>query len=326
MNERSKPWWMIAIWLTVASLAPAASEWLLRIDLNVGDSHRFAISNSQSVKMDMGEMTQDVENTSRIEFLQTVIEELSDGSFVLDTSYERVQSEMRVGEMRLEFDTANPEPSQHPMARMQQVMIGKHFSVTMTPRGEVRSVAGTNEIFDSIAEMFSDDRTIQGTLDTVKQGFGDEAMMSMMQQVAVMFPEQAVSAGDTWQNEVTLPNPALGELRIKSDYRIAGPGSKSGSDCLEIAVAMTIEFGNEGQMFAQLSRLLGTELDIDVLNASGEGTLCMDPATGLVIDSQMQQVMEMDVSVGIPSEGEAEGQTMELHALINQQFGIELLD
>lgn len=325
MHERSKPWWLIAIWLTVASLAPAASEWSLRIDLNVGDTHRFAISNSQSIKMDMGQMTQDVENTSRIEFSQTVTEKLSDGSLVLDTSYERVQSEMRVGEMRLEFDTANPEPSQHPMARMQQVMTGKHFSVTMTPHGEVRSVAGTDQIFDSITETFTNDPMLQGSLETVKQGFGEEALTSMMQQVAVIFPEQAVKTGDTWQNDVTRPNPALGELRIKSDYRVKGPGSSSGRDCLEIAVALTVEFGNEGQMFAQLSRLLGTELEIDVLKASGEGTLCLELATGLVIDSQLKQVLEMDVSVGAPGAEEAAGQTMELHALINQQFGIERL-
>ena len=215
MGERSKSWWLIAIWLTVASPAPAASAWLLRIDLDEGDTHHFAISNSQSIKMDMGEMTQDVENTSRIEFLQTVAEKLSDGSLVLDTSYERLRSEMKVGEMTLEFDTADPEPSQHPMARLQQIMTGKHFSITMTPRGEVRSVAGTDELFDSITRTFSDDPMIQGSLDTAKQGFGDEAMKSMMQQVAVILPEQAVSAGDTWHNDVTVPNPALGEGIIR---------------------------------------------------------------------------------------------------------------
>jgi hypothetical protein len=147
-----------------------------------------------------------------------------------------------------------------------------------------------------------------------------------MQQAVVTYPESAVSIGDTWHQDLKLPNPALGDLIIRRDYTVEGAERMRERDCLRLGVAATIEFEGEGPEFAQFGKLMGAELALDVGEASGQGTVWIDKASGLVVLSKSTQTIEMDMSLQNAGGDEAEGQDLDMHASVTQQVEIELLD
>jgi hypothetical protein len=277
--------------------------------------------------IDMGAMgRQQMENSSRMEFLQAVEEVMSDGSFVLDTAFGRMQSKMGLGGMTMEFDTEDAKQTSHPVAIFQNFMKGKHFFVTMTPRGLVRSVAGLDAIFADLSEALPDQPGMLQAIEAVKQGFGAEATTTLMQQAVVTYPEDAVAIGDTWHQELRLPNPALGDLTIKRDYTVEGTERMRERDCLRLGVAATIEFEGKGPAFAQLGQMLGAEVALEVGEASGKGTVWIDGASGLVVLSKSTQTIEIDMSLQKSGGGEAEGQDLDMHATVTQHVEVELLD
>jgi hypothetical protein len=328
MNARTARFFAVAAAvLTVTSLSAAGSEWLLRFGLDAEGTHRFAMSQTQSMDIDMGAKgRQQMENSSRMEFLQTVKELLSDGSFVLDTAFGRMQSTMSLGGMTMEFDTENTEEASHPVAIFQNFMKGKHFLVTMTPRGLVRSVDGLDAIFDDLSEALPDQPGMLQAMEAVKQGFGTETTTTLMQQAVVPYPEDAVAIGDTWHQDLKLPNPALGDLNISRDYTVEGAERMRERDCLRVGVASTIEFEGEGPEFAQFGKMMGAELSLDIGEATGQGTAWIDKASGLVVLSKSTQTIEMDMSFLKSGGDEAEGQDFDMHASITQHIEVELLE
>ena len=326
MRPRALCWTLAAAVILAGPIALAAdSGWLLRTTLNEGDTHRFALTHSQSMTLEMGGVNQRMENSSRMEFVQTVKSRLGDDALLLDVVYERMQSEMIVGEMALKFDTADAKPSPHPMARMQQYLIGRHFTVTMSSRGEVQEIQGFDAILDDMSTAFADDPSLARTMEAIKSGFGSEAMTGMMQQGIVVYPKHKVATGDTWQHRVMMPNPALGELNLTSEYEVLGSERIGDRDHVKLGVASTIEFGNQGQMFNQLQQLLGGEIEVDIDDASGSGSVVVDSTTGIVVSSELQQRIVMDISMKLP-EGTTPTTNVAIRGAVAQQIGLELLE
>jgi hypothetical protein len=314
--------------LAAASLAPAAADWLLRLAVEEGDTYRFAMSQTQSIDMDMGPMgRQEVQNSSRTEFLQSVRERLSDGAVVLDVAFGAMRSKMSLGGMALEFDSEKPGDPSHPMAKLQQFMQGKRFSVTMTPEGRVRSVDGLDEIFDGFAEAFADSPGAREALEAMTPAFKSASIETMMQQAVLLYPEHAVGVGDTWQQRLSFPNPALGDLNVANDYTVEGAERKKQRDCVRIGVRSKVGFEGDAPLLSQFGEMMGTDLSLDIGEASGEGTVWVDVARGLVVLSKSSQTIDMDLAFQTPPAGDgAAGQPVEMHASITQEVEVELLD
>ena len=277
---KTRSWWLPAVaaaLLMTVSVLPAGSPWLLRVNLSEGESHGLAMSQTQRMDVDMGAMgRQQIENGTRIEFRQEVKQRLSDGTLVLDTSYAGMRSRMSLGGMTMEFDTESPEGSTHPMAQIQQAMKGKHFTVTMNSRGQVREIGGFDVIFSDLSKAFADQPQARDILEAVRAGFGPQAVKTMMQQGSVAFPEDAVAIGDTWRQELQVSNPALGDMKIGVEYRVEGPERLGERDCVRVGVSTTIEFGEQGASFGEFAKFLGAEVEVEMRDASGSGTAWID--------------------------------------------------
>jgi hypothetical protein len=163
-------------------------------------------------------------------------------------------------------------------------------------------------------------------MEAVKQGFGTETTPTLMQQAVVPYPEDAVAIGDTWRQDLKLPNPALGDLNIRRDYTVEGAERMRERDCLRLGVSSTIEFEGEGPEFAQFGKMMGAELSLDIGEASGQGTVWIDRASGLVVLSKATQKIEMDMSFLKSGGDAAEEQDIDMHASITQHIEVELLD
>jgi len=328
MNARTSRFLAVAATLlTVATFSVADSEWLLRFGLDEGGTHRFAMNQTQSMDIDMGAMgRQQMENSARMEFLQTVKEMLPDGSIVLDTTFGRMHTKVSMGGMSMEFDTESDEEAAHPVAAFQKFLQGKHVVVTMSPRGLVRSVEGLEAILDDLSEALPDQPGNPQAMEAIKQGFGAEATTALMQQAVVPYPEDAVAIGDTWHQNLKLPNPALGDLNIKRSYTVEGAERMQERDCLKLGVSSTIEFEGGGPEFAQFGQMFGAELVFDIDEASGRGTVWIDRNSGVVVLSKSTQTIEMDMLLEKSGSEGVEGQSLDMRATVTQHIEVELLD
>jgi hypothetical protein len=314
--------------LALASLVAAEPSWLLRLSGEEGQTQRFAVRQTQDMDIDMGAMgRQKVRNGSDTEFLQTIRERLPDGALVIDVVFGPMRSRMAFGAMEMEFDSEGSGDGSHPLARLQQLLKGKSFSATLTPRGEVRSIDGLDELFDGVAEAFADRPGMGEALDALAPAFKAASVETLMQHAVPPYPEQAVGPGQTWRESSRVSNPALGGLVLTQEFTLEGAERKRGRDCLRIGVTSAIEFEGDSPMAGPIGALTGVDVSIDVGDAAGSGTLWIDPDRGWVVESKVRQQIEMDLSMrAAQGEGEAAGSAVEMHASMTQEVEVELLD
>lgn len=325
MRFRRVKWLALAVTgLVVVPLVSAEEKWQLRLTLGAGEPHRFAMSQTQNMDIDLGAAgRQHVVNRSRLEYTQTLEKTLSDGSLRMDMRFDRIVTSMDLGGMKMEFDTRNAEETTHPAALVQRALVGKQFTVTLTPRGQVSEMDGVETMFDQLADVVANEPGTREMVDAMKQGFGEQTIASMLQQSILILPENPVGVGDTWQQELTMPNPVLGSVNVASDYRLEASETVDELDCLRIAVESAIEIAGEGEPFGALGRLLGSNVDLDVSSAAGAGTIWVDRATGLVVRFRMTQKLETNMRVTRPDGGETGAAPLDVHSVVNQQIDLD---
>ena len=256
--------------------------------------------------------------TTRLDFQSTVRKKTVD-SWTFDTNYERLVTEVDAGVSKFRIDTNEPTGDGEPdtFADLRS-LIDTNFTVTISDRNEVREITGLEAILDEIKGQMPDNPAVKALL---KQSFNEDALKSMMQQAALIYPQGPVKVGDTWSTDVNMPGPA-GNVRVKSSYRIEGEENKLGRNCVKIALATDLQIEAGGDIAAQFGQMFGSEAELDwkVGDSKGNGTIWVDLETGLVVVSELDQSIPMTMSVNL------QGEALDMDMSINHSIGLELLD
>lgn len=93
------------------------------------------------------------------------------------------------------------------------LLINQPIRLTIDPRGEIVDVELPKELQQQLKEPGSEEIAFLLSKDNLKQ-------MTSMNTLA--FPEEAISAGDTWKRESDVPDPMVGKQHITTTYRYEG--------------------------------------------------------------------------------------------------------
>ncbi|RZK01307.1 MAG: hypothetical protein EOO46_20635 [Flavobacterium sp.] len=166
--------------------------------------------------------------------------------------------------MKIDVDTDNPQKDssvdiQNPtgiMSNMFYAMKGKSFDMKINDRGEVKSVAGMNELMNAMMNSLpGDERAKQAMAQVFQSQFNEESVKKMFAQSFNIFPEKPVKEGDTWTKTVSMGGMMAGEtttlykvkdidgnnaeLELSSDLKINGTtGKQTGTMKLNVATGM----------------------------------------------------------------------------------------
>jgi len=209
-----------------------------------------------------------------------------DGTATIETTCLAVAMKAS-GAMEFEYDSdKDKELPENPQVRMMAKMVGKTFTIKMTPKGKILESKGVDALLDDMLKEFGDDAGPMREM--LKQMLSDDTMKSSMQQMAPMLPQAPVAKGDKWKDEFTLKFPMIGgmkfvvastlkdveagEAKVEQDWTIELKGGDDNENPLGAAFKITDSKGKARLSFAlEKGHFVSQQIEMDMtMEANGQ--------------------------------------------------------
>ncbi len=297
----------------MARPAAAEEEWLLRFDLEPDTKYRLEMVTEQSGRVDAGAAGgSEIAATNRIELSQRLAGRDEAGNLRVSWVYDRMVTESDIGGNQVTIDS--DQPTDDPAAEALSTMIGREVVVVISPRGEVLSVEGLDEILGDLYDHLSEGPETQGLRQLMEQSFGEDQVKYLMQASVAVYPEDPISIGDRWDFDLQMDNPLMGTVNMLNSYEATGLDATTLGPCLAADFSTEMEF-ESGGMLTQLTELFkqqgaDVQVDMDLEVEDAHGDICVDLATGLV--SRLRQQVDLVMTMGMQISAGAEPQNLEM--------------
>ncbi len=204
----------------------------------------------------------------------------------LTISYDRIAMSMRSPMGNMEYDSKDGG-KKDTMLNIFGMMLNKPFSMYVSEKGDISKIEGLDNIIQSIGTTGTpQDEVMRKQIAGV---FNDTAVRSMMQQSLNIYPDKAVKTGDTWIKSMNLN---MGPFSLKLDNTYKLTSVNGGTAHIDIASKIS---SNEGT-----KQMAGQEMKIN-LEGDSQGKMDVDIASGLVIDSKINQKIKGSMKMtGMP--------------------------
>jgi hypothetical protein len=220
-----------------------------------------------------------MDQNNGIEYTYTITSVDSEGYTWADVVYTWVRYEVRSPLYAFVYDSSDPSAVIPPGAAYYDAIVGKGFSVMISPESKIEKVEGLEELYDSILDEMGllDPEIRELTEELLKTSFGEEVIMEECGGFLFEVPEGVINVGDFWSEvlESSAPIP----ITIEATYTLrAFDGEVAVFDAFS-----TITSSGEGKM-----EFLGIEMGYE-LSGTQEGFIEIDAETGLAIYSEITQ-------------------------------------
>ncbi|MHC4878517.1 MAG: DUF6263 family protein [Planctomycetota bacterium] len=235
------------------------------------------------------------------------------GNFVLSSRNQKLTATMQVGPLgKYEYDSAKTDndtatPLGAAATPLYEALSNAVINVTLTPQGEVLTVAGLQEALNGVLKGNPLTAQLAGganSEDGAKATYGEHFLR---------FPETAVSVGDTWELPLQLAIPQVGKVSGKTTCRYEGT---------EVI---------KGRTLHRVTASSDVTVDVDIkqngVRASGRiemtnsaGTNLFDLQNGRLISRETQTTTSGDLVVV------AGGQTLPIRQTQTQTHKIKLVE
>jgi hypothetical protein len=195
-----KSWCLLLLsFLVLAFTSLPADEIQLQYQFKVGDEYSWVQSKKNSVKYSFMGMDQEMHNNMHGEYQLKVIEVTPKFSKI-EVQFKKLKTSSKslIGQMIM--DSASPEETEG--NKMVKAIVDKPFFVYLNSRGEVQKTEGTDNIFSDIKDPGSEDKEQQLMYAFLKQFLSEPALKASFKEAFVVYPENKVKQGDSW--EVTM--------------------------------------------------------------------------------------------------------------------------
>ena len=213
----------------------------------------------------------------------TVKDVAADGTATIETKCVAVASKAS-GAMEFEYDSEkDKDVPENPQVKMMAKMVGKVFTLKMTPSGKIVEMKGFDALMEEMLKEMGDEA---GPMkDMLKQMLSDDTMKSAMQQLAPMLPEKPVGKGDTWKNDFTLKFPMIGGMK----FGVASALTDLKDGEAQIGQDWTIELkGGDDDKDNPLGGLL------KITDSKGKAQIVFSAAKGCFVSQKMTMDLTME--------------------------------
>lgn len=271
------------------SFQAEAKKVQLQYQFKTGDQFKYEMIINQDISQEMMGQSMTTTNlvTSTYEF--TVTEITSTGDYIIKAGLVAysLQTKGANGEMKYDSATDKEVPA---FAETTAVSLNQFYFFTLSPLGKISDVKVPEGLLDKvnkILEGMGEAAQIAGSAAT--QGVTAEGFQKSMQGYFMNFPEGGVEPKTPWTQTDKVSQMVL--LNVKTSFEL----SKASKDANEIKISSQIT----QDPATPPMEMQGATITYD-LNGTKEGTLVLDPATGMPISSEGVTSISGSLSVDSP--------------------------
>lgn len=248
----------------------------------VGDIYHFSMIMEQSVTQTLNEQAMNVEQTMGFGFSLTAAKTDEEKNVWVDVSYEWIQIKQTGPAGEIEFDSRNPSESEDASTKAFNALIGKGYSMKVSPSGEILEISGLDTMISALLnDMEIEDEELAAQMEEqFNKQYNEETLKEQMGNMVIQYPEGAVEIGDTWTASVK--SSALVPLAVDTTYTLLAYQDGIAT----IGTSSTISSDSE----ASATDMGAYQIQYN-LSGTQEGTTDVDTAVGWSASSTITQTV-----------------------------------
>lgn len=283
-------------------------------------AYRFAQESTASISGLPGGLGDIDVQTRMSQRLRARVEDVAaDGAATINYLYESARWEVisPMGTMR--YDTAasdNPpaDAMSAPIREMLTALVGESFVVVMSRQGEIQKVEGMDRLMEKVFKGLPSNPELQAALQGLRSSFSDAGMRAAFAQAYSLFPDRAVKPGDTWERQMTMPVPMVGQMTARTAFTLKALEGSGAEQVAKITMNLTMTSDPGSAPVAPM----GMKLELG--ESSGEGELTFAVAEGRLLLSSMRFTMPVSMSGTGP-----DGAAMKMKTVVDSTMVVELV-
>ncbi len=265
---------LLLLMICSACVSPAEAQVILRLKFKDGDVIQQVMNQEvkSSATFNGQQMNTDMLQALHIEHsIGTVAE---DGSAVVVQTIKSMKMSMQtpLGQ-GFKYDSDSDTNQLPPgLGETFDKLVGAEFQATLLPTGQMTDVSIPEDLKQVLQQMSG----------SPLRGADDNALQQMMGQSSMAFPEEPVSVGDEWEDDLTMRMP-FGQLNVHRTSTYQGTND-DGLHVIDLKMEMNVEPSEDAQATMKLG------------DSEGTGTLLFDNARGRIVSVEVTKAMDMEVS------------------------------
>lgn len=287
--------WIVALLagvLLVPAVVRAQDAVMLRYQLAPDDSQIYETSSVMQQKQTVAGQELSTSFTMREVMVRSLRERTDEGNLEIASENKRLYFEANIpqsGEYTYDSTKTERESGNQLADELNKVfgrLDGATITFTMTPRGEVTSVSGFQEL---LAEILKENPTGAQFVG----GGTDEAQRLALVERLLYLPEEPIQPGDTWEQTASARLPNLGTMKSQRTFKYEGPDEVGGRKTARISISTEMTFDLKLEQ-------MGTKVTGTLKTTRGQGTAQFDPEAGRLVSSKttVDLAGELTVQVG----------------------------
>ena len=271
----------MTIFLAAALLLAGQEKVDLKWKFEKGRELTYKQTQKQTLELFGNAMEQETSQTQS----WTVKDVAEDGTATIETTCLAVAMKAG-GALEFEYDSEkDKELPENPQVRMMAKMVGKTFTLKMSPKGKILEMKGFDALMEDMLKELGEEAG--PAREMLKQMLSDDTMKSSMQQMAPMLPREAVGAGDKWKDEFTLKLPMIGGMK----FGVASTLKELGGGEAKVDQDWTIELKGGGD---DNENPLGAVFKIT--DSKGKARIVFSVDKGHFVSQQIEMDMTMEAN------------------------------
>ena len=277
--------------------------YMLRLNPPPGAKYYYTVKSEQEIKFEAnGKKVDNVtKTTAGVDYM---IGKETTGNFAIHIQYDKLHVYSKNGDAESDMDAANAATTTDPVEKMLGTLTTIPLGASVTPAGEVRSIAGYDEIPDKILAAFpaTDLNTRNLMRDRLKQMVGTGIIKKNVADIFYFFPDSAIHVGDKWKLQST----QVSELNLNTQLSFTLVKIEDG--------VATIKSEGKINHDSTTIDLMGYKV-LAQLDGDEQGEYEMDTHTGMLISAELNtdisgsiSVMDQDVPLSLQSTVKIDGQ------------------
>jgi hypothetical protein len=181
---------------------------------NRGDVFRLNIRSEQTILQTIMDKPQLVENNIESELVLHVRAVLPDEIYLVDLKYEHMSMQEKSPFGDIQGSSIDSAGVRDMLYIAFQQLTAVTMSMKINSLGEVQAFSGIDTVMATVFTPFTQltEQSRISLKDALQKSFGDEAILSYLQQLSGLFPKKQVKVGDKWNSQAIIAGGMYGMM------------------------------------------------------------------------------------------------------------------
>ncbi len=287
----------------------------LQLNLEQGVTYTRRVTTEQKISQTVQNQQFEMAQTMILEYGYDVTEVDDTGNTTVKISYANIGFTQDGPMGRTEYKSWEDADTVPMAAKAFAVMLGKNFTVVLSPQGRIARILGTESMLEEMIKAYDmpmDDRMRKEMEVSLKKQFGEEALKETLNDMFAIYPDRPVGIGDSWRTKTVV---AMGfPMTIHHTWRL----KRIEDGKVYIETSAKIEPNTDVKVTQ-----MGMEVTYDI---SGEQkrSLVLDESSGWLREGEIEQQVGGKILVSSTPYGQPE--TIEYPITMSAKSTIETIE